>query len=83
MEYRNSAITGLNVSSAQLVFNRRLRTKLPISKNLLKTKIVKNLVSNLKQRQNRQKYYFDKIVKKLKPLNLGEKVFVQDKKNKT
>ena len=35
MEYRNTPISGLNLSPANLLFNRRLRTKLPISNKWL------------------------------------------------
>ena len=83
LEYRNSPITGLGLSPAQLLFNRRLRTKLPVSRNLLKPKIVKNAVPRLRERQIKQKYYFDRSTKELSPLKPGEKMFVQNIKNKT
>ena len=44
LEYRNSPVTGLGLSPAQLLFNRRLRTKLPICKKLLNAKIPKGVV---------------------------------------
>ncbi|GFX92973.1 uncharacterized protein K02A2.6 [Trichonephila clavipes] len=35
IEYRNTPISGLDLSPAQMMFNRRLKTKLPISNKLL------------------------------------------------
>lgn len=83
MEYRNTPISGLGLSPAQLFFNRRLRTKLPISSKLLNAEIFKNINAKLRDRQKKQKYYYDKTSSNLKPLQPGETVYVQNEKNKT
>ena len=57
MEYRNTPISGLNLSPAQILFNRRLRTKLPINNKLLNLKI-NHPNSKFCVRQARQKYYY-------------------------
>lgn len=36
LEFRNTPITGLNVSPAQILFSRRTRTKIPVHTKLLK-----------------------------------------------
>ncbi|GFX34112.1 transposon Tf2-6 polyprotein [Trichonephila clavipes] len=40
MEYRNTPISGLDLSPAQMMFNRRLKTKLPISNKLLNADLI-------------------------------------------
>lgn len=39
LEYRNLPISGMNVSPAELLMSRKLRTMIPITKSQLKQKI--------------------------------------------
>ncbi|GFT07203.1 uncharacterized protein K02A2.6 [Nephila pilipes] len=52
MEYRNTPISGLDLSPAQMMFNRRLKTKLPISNKLLNAELFNNIREKLIERQN-------------------------------
>ena len=73
LEFRNAPITGLKYSPAQILMSRRLRTKIPISRNLLKPEIV-DVHDDLCARQIRQKVYFDRGTKPLPNLKKGDKV---------
>lgn len=76
MEYRNTPITGLNLSPAQLLYGRRLKTKIPIHNKLLNVEVFNNLDKQFLKKQLKQKQYYDKGASKLKPLNVGDKVTV-------
>ncbi|GFU11706.1 transposon Tf2-6 polyprotein [Trichonephila clavipes] len=43
MEHRNTPISGLDLSPAQMMFNRRLKTKLPIKNKLLNAELFNNI----------------------------------------
>mgnify|MGYP000844793346 CR=1 FL=1 len=77
MEYRNTPISGINLSPSQLMFNRLLRTKIPINVKFLNPKIwdsniLQHKISLSRQKQN---YYCNKLSKELNPLNEGEKIY--------
>jgi hypothetical protein len=59
-EYRASSIDGVRLSPAQLLTNRQLKTKLPVSSELLKPEVVKSKQKELIERQKSQKFYYDK-----------------------
>ena len=72
-EFRNSPITGLKYSPAQVLMSRRLRAKLPISYQSLKPAVV-NVYDELCSSQAKQKSYFDRSAKPLPVLKKGDKV---------
>ena len=72
MEYRASPIDGVRRSPAQLLMNRQLRTKLPVSSELLKPEVVKSKQKELVERQKSQKFYYDKKSKPLPEVSPGE-----------
>ena len=72
MEYRASPIDGVRLSPAQLLMNRQLRTKLPVSSELLKPEVVKSKQKELVERQKSQKFYYDKKSKPLPEVSPGE-----------
>lgn len=78
LEYRNTPISGLNVSPAELLMSRKLRTFLPIVKTHLtpKTHAIQPL---LKDRQAKQKEYYDKTCKGRKEFLPGDNVVIQNK----
>lgn len=85
LEYRASPIDVINLSPAQLLFNRQLRTKIPISTKLLNSNVSLNMsnmsVNNhekLCQRQQNQKYYHDQKSHVLPELHDNEIVRMQD-----
>lgn len=60
LDYRNSPIISLGYSPSQLLNNRRLRSKLPISNTLLEMKKINQneVYEKLLKNQNTQKQYF-------------------------
>jgi len=76
LEYRNTPMNCGSPSPAQLLFNRRIGGLMPRIEKLYKPKIItynKQLVAN----QKRQKHYYDRNAKDLKPLCEGDKVVLQ------
>ncbi|GFU38668.1 integrase catalytic domain-containing protein [Trichonephila clavipes] len=82
MEYRNTPISGLGLSSAQMMFNSRLKTKLPISNKLLNAELFNNIREKL-NRQNVQKIHYDKTYHPLPELEPEDNVRILNFKNKT
>ena len=68
LEFRNSPISGLNVSPAELLMGRRLQSTLPMFPSLLERQCNKDTKEKLLSRQAQQKYYYDKDAKRLPPL---------------
>ncbi|GFX16777.1 transposon Tf2-6 polyprotein [Trichonephila clavipes] len=81
MEYRNTPISGLDLSPAQMMINRRLKTKLPISNKLLNAELFNNIREKLIKRQNVQKIHYDKTAHPLPELE-PEDVRILNFKNK-
>ena len=80
LDYRNSPIDAdTPLSPAQMLYGRRLKTKLPTATPLLKPSNSDEIRKSLKQRQNKQKHYYDKHAPKsdLKPLEKGENVVMR------
>ena len=74
LEYRNSPITGLKSSPAQILMSRRLRSKIHVATSLLSPKIV-DACADLTKLQSCQKYYYDRAnSKSLPPLREGDVV---------
>lgn len=76
LRYRNTPIPDIGLSPAQMLFSRRLKDNLPISSSLLTPKIVnKNkLQQTLKERQSKQKFFYDRNTRSLTGGNVGDKV---------
>lgn len=68
---------GIGLSPAQLLMGRRLRTKLPTSSALLTTETMSQVHEQLKQRQKKQKQYYDRMAKYLPDLQPGEGIRIQ------
>ncbi|GFW60403.1 integrase catalytic domain-containing protein [Trichonephila clavipes] len=83
MEYRNTPISGLDLSPAQMMFNRRLKTKLPISNKLLNAELFNNIREKLVKRQNVQKIHYDKTAHPLPELEPEDNDRILNFKNKT
>ena len=74
LEYRNTPVTGMKYSPAQILFSRRLRTKIPVATSLL-SPVVVDPSFDLIRNQARQKYYYDRQgVKPLSSLQRGDVV---------
>ncbi|GFN89593.1 retrovirus-related pol polyprotein from transposon 17.6 [Plakobranchus ocellatus] len=63
LQYRNTLITGLKYSPAQLLFNRRLRDNIPTLKINLKPAVQAKARQELEARQQKQTVFFDRRAK--------------------
>ena len=77
LEFRNTPITGLNESPAQLLMSRHLHSALPMTSTLLQPSFVEGIKEKLEQRQQRQKDTYDKRTKPLPNLHPNETVRYQ------
>ena len=77
LEFRNTPITGLNESPAQLLMSRRLRSSLPMTDAMLQPSISKEVKRKLEQRQQRQKSFYDRGTRPLSSLQPNEVVRYQ------
>ena len=76
LEYRNTLITGINYSPAQMSMSRMLRSKLPARSSLLTPQTVDGR-RQLQQRQLTHKHYYDVGSKQLSELQPGSVVRVR------
>ena len=76
LEFRNSPISGMDESPAELLMSRKLRTRLPTSKSLLQPqpRPTSQIRYNLLTRQQRQKAFYDRGTRPLFKLHEGEPV---------
>ena len=77
LEYRNTPISGLPYSPAQMAMSRMLRSRLPVTHKALKPVVVDakpHLQSRLQSRQALQKHFYDRGTKTLVPLKAGDVV---------
>ena len=76
LEFRNSPISGMDESPAELLTSRKLRTRLPTSKSLLQPqpRCTSQIRHNLLTRQQRQKEFYDRGTRPLSNLHEGEPV---------
>ena len=77
LDYRNTPISGMPYSPAQLLMSRRLRDQLPTSNTHLKPKVPVHAADALKRRQNTQKRYYDRGSKPLTNLKVGQSVRIK------
>lgn len=83
LEYRCSPVAGLPYSPSEILMGRLLRTKLPISREVLKPKLVyEDAYAKLCANQEKVKTYHDLRVKVKAPFKVNDKVVIQNKNNK-
>ena len=84
LEFRNTPFDGTDgFSPSQLLKSRILKSKLPTADNLIKPHIVPSMLSQLKARQMRQKYYYDRTAShKITQPKPGQAVRFRNAKNK-
>lgn len=80
LEYRNTPLDGVGYSPAQLLMGRRLKTKIPVSRNLLKPRVYRHVRSRLVNRQEKQRRHFDRGTRNLPSLEVGGRVRVRHQK---
>ena len=76
LDYRNTPTQGMESSPAQRLLNRRTRTLLPMTKQLLQPRVIfpEAEIKDLKRRQQQQAKYYNKTAKDLPPLEEGDTV---------
>ena len=75
LNYRNTPLDGINLSPAQLLMGRRLKTSLPTKVDLPKPQQSPEIQQHFQKRKEREKSYYDQYSgKELPPLTPGEKV---------
>ena len=74
LHFRNTPITGLKYSPAQLLMGRVLCYDLPASKAALAPAIPENVQQSLRRQQLRQKHSYDKAASPLPPFKEGERM---------
>ena len=73
LDWRNTPTEGMNSSPAQRFLGRRCKTLLPTTSLLLKPRYAtEEDTAALTQMKERQKFYYNRHVKSLPPLNLGK-----------
>ena len=77
LAYRNTPVSDLEYSTAQLLMSRMLNDRPPIATSLLSPKVAQGVHRSLLARQQRQKRYRDQGTKALPPLQIGVHVTVQ------
>lgn len=80
LEYRNMPIAGLNISPLQILFSRRVRTKIPVHTNLLKPIVPHNAHDKIVEKQRGTKAYHDLTAKPREGFETGENVLVKTEK---
>ena len=77
VEYRNTAFSGLKESPAQLLTSRMLKSKLPTSASLLKLRVLAKAQEKLRERNDRQKMYYDWNAKPLPQIKEDDTVRIR------
>ena len=80
LSYRNTPLDGVNLSPAQMLMGRRLRTFIPVTEEMLKPQLYdpEEVLPKLKERQRKQKVQHDRTAKELPPLKEGEVVRLKE-----
>jgi len=83
LNYRNTQVANLDYSPAQLLMNRKLRSKLPTTIDNVTAKVNINAYEQMLKIKQKQKNYFDKNSSKTATqFNSSDKIYVQNYKNK-
>ena len=81
LQHRNAQLSDFDKSTAELLFNRPHKTKLPLMPNaLLSIESDLDTRSRIQQRQQRQKFYYDRGTRDLSFLQFGYVVRVNHNK---
>lgn len=76
LKYRNTSISRIVPSPAQILFGRRLKDHVPVKEELLKPYKDKTRIVNQESYQRKQKLYYDKTAKDLPELKVNDKVII-------
>lgn len=72
MEYRNSTLPEVNLSPAEIVFGRRVRTSIPTEESKFKNQHAETVKTKLAAAQQRMKQHYDKSSKERTDFKKGE-----------
>jgi hypothetical protein len=78
LNYRTTPISSTLPSPAEILMNRKLRTRLDITTDRMKTKGSSKVKKTLKELQQKQKQHYDKTAKSLPELHKDDKVFINN-----
>ena len=76
LDWRNTPTEGIGSSPAQRLFGRRTKTLLPTTARLLRPETVRDVPSKLIERQQKQAVYYNRGARDLKPVKVGDNVYV-------
>ncbi|XP_068697063.1 uncharacterized protein [Montipora foliosa] len=74
LEWRNTPSEGMNASPVQLLYRRRTRTRLPVTKSLLVPQVISDVPEKVKFRKQKQKCYYNRHSHELPTLHDGDAV---------
>ncbi|XP_045446883.1 uncharacterized protein K02A2.6-like [Melitaea cinxia] len=74
LEFRNTPISNTIASPAENLFNRKIRGIVPINQKCFYPKVNQNLREKLIEKQNKDKYFYNRNKKDLRPIETGEGV---------
>ncbi|XP_035229187.1 uncharacterized protein K02A2.6-like [Stegodyphus dumicola] len=77
LEYRNTPISGINLSPSQMLLSRNLRTRLPITQTELKPTVKDQYREKVRSKQKQAKIYYDKHARERPEFIPGEKVMLR------
>ena len=77
MNYNNTPLCDIELSPSQLSQNRRMRTKIITTSNLLEPSLNENLVKKFKEKQLKSEFYYNRNVKERQDFKVGDFVWVQ------
>ena len=80
LHYRNTPVSGIGFSPAEILFSRRLRDDLPRSQESLRPQVI-NALPSIQRSQHRQKTYCDRTTKSKPEFRPGQSVLVQQRNN--
>ncbi|XP_054260010.1 uncharacterized protein K02A2.6-like [Macrosteles quadrilineatus] len=80
LEYRNTPISNSIPSPAEILFSRKINGVLPSNEMSLRPKLnYKNVRNSLISRQEKQKMYYDRKARPMRPLNNNENILMKHK----
>lgn len=80
-EFRNTIVPSMGASPAQILFSRRLKTKLPIQKSELKPQVQRQVPERIKQQEERTKAWYNKNARRSEPVfKPGDPVLIKSSK---
>ena len=74
LEFRNTPITGMELSPAQLLMSRRLQSALLMTRSLLTPAVSRDASKQLAKRQEQQERYYNRGTRRLPSLSEGDTV---------